>query len=83
MVDEAAPMDDVGPGVPFAEAKALTGRSARIVATMGMPSLERNILGFCGIAPIDETLIGMVDAPDNAEREKWLSKVRKLGAGAR
>ena len=46
--------------------KLLKGRSARIVVTMGMPafvyrwyfgahglrSLERNILGFCGIRPI-------------------------------
>lgn len=45
--------------------KGLTGRSARVVVTMGMPalvyrwyfrarsvkSLERNILGFLGIAP--------------------------------
>jgi putative NADPH-quinone reductase len=56
--------------------KLLRGRSARIVVTMGMPAfvyrwyflahglkgLERNILGFVGIAQIKETLIGMVDA---------------------
>ncbi|HEY9107248.1 MAG TPA: NAD(P)H-dependent oxidoreductase, partial [Roseateles sp.] len=55
--------------------KLLTGRSARVIVTMGMPalvyrwifrahslrSLERNILGFVGIAPIHETLIGGVD----------------------
>ena len=49
-----------------AAAKGLTGRSARVVVTMGMPALvyryyfrshsvknlERNILGFVGIAPI-------------------------------
>ena len=53
-------------------AKLLSGRSARVVVTMGMPALiyrwyfrahsvkalERNILGFAGIAPIHETLIG-------------------------
>jgi putative NADPH-quinone reductase len=80
---------------PFSK-KLLTGKSARLIVTMGMPAavyrfyfrahsvknLERNILGFCGIAPIDETLIGMVDAPDNAVREQWLAKVRVLGAQA-
>ena len=59
---------------PF-KAKALGGRSARVVVTMGMPalvyrfyfrahsvrSLERNILGFVGIAPVRETLVGGVD----------------------
>ncbi|MES1264840.1 MAG: NAD(P)H-dependent oxidoreductase, partial [Variovorax sp.] len=65
--------------------KLLTGRSARIVVTMGMPaliyrwffrahsleSLERNILKFCGIGPIREMLIGNVE--DAAEREKGLA----------
>jgi len=53
-------------GNPFGR-KGLTGRSARVVVTMGMPalvyrwyfrahslkSLERNILGFVGIAPVN------------------------------
>lgn len=73
--------------------KLLTGKSARIVVTMGMPaliyrwyfrahslkSLERNILGFCGIGPIKESLIGMVEAPNGKKREKWLAKMRALG----
>jgi putative NADPH-quinone reductase len=74
-------------------AKGLTGRSARVVVTMGMPatvyrwyfrahslkSLERNILGFVGIAPVRETLIGTVAemAPESAN--KWLAKLEKLG----
>lgn len=77
--------------------KALSGRSARVVVTMGMPalvyrwyfrahsvkSLERNILGFVGIAPVDETLIGMVDrlGPDGVR--DWTAKMGKLGAAAR
>ena len=70
----------------------LTGRSARVVLTMGMPalvyrwyfrahsvkSLERNILGFCGIAPIDETLIGLVDGLDQAARLRWFVKLHAL-----
>jgi len=75
-------------------AKALTGRSARVVVTMGMPalvyrfvfrahsvrSLERNILGFVGIAPVHETLIGGVDAADADTRLRWFDRLRRLGA---
>jgi putative NADPH-quinone reductase len=73
--------------------KALGGRSARIVVTMGMPavvyrlyfrahsvkSLERNILGFVGIAPVHETLVGMVEQLDKQDVAKWCAKLRKLG----
>ena len=73
--------------------KRLVGKSARIVVTMGMPaiiyrwyfrahslkSLERNILGFCGISPIKETLIGTVDSMDSVRRGKWLGRLRSLG----
>jgi len=38
-----------------------------------------NILGFVGIAPVHETLIGMVENLDDAERKKWLDKLRVLG----
>jgi putative NADPH-quinone reductase len=76
--------------------KALRGRSARVVVTMGMPamvyryvfrahsvkSLERNVLGFIGIAPIHETLIGNVEAPDELVRAGWLAKLRTLGTAA-
>ena len=73
--------------------KALTGRSARVVVTMGMPaivyrwyfrahsvkSLERNILGFVGIAPVHETLIGLTGNMKREDAGKWLSKLRRLG----
>lgn len=73
--------------------KGLTGRSARVVVTMGMPaavyrwlyrahsikSLERNILGFVGISPVDETLIGMAGNLDEAASRKWLDRLEKLG----
>jgi putative NADPH-quinone reductase len=72
--------------------KLLRGRSARLVVTMGMPALvyrwmfrahsikalERNILGFVGIAPIHETLVGMVEG-DPSSREEWLGQLRELG----
>jgi putative NADPH-quinone reductase len=82
-------------GNPFG-AKALRGRSARVVVTMGMPallyrwyfrahsvkSLERNILGFVGISPVNETLIGLVDKLDPVSARKWTDKLEKLGAAA-
>jgi putative NADPH-quinone reductase len=80
---------------PFSQ-KGLTGRSARVVVTMGMPallyrwyfrahsvkSLERNILGFVGISPVMETLIGSVDKLNADAFSKWLAKLHKLGAAA-
>lgn len=73
--------------------RTLRGKSARIVITMGMPafiyrwfygaytlkSLERNILKFCGIGPCKESLIGMVEAKNDAKRKKWLAKMRAFG----
>lgn len=80
---------------PFGR-KGLTGRSARVVVTMGMPalvyrwyfrahslkSLERNILGFVGIAPVNETLVGMVDKLGEAGVTKWQGQMRALGRAA-
>lgn len=80
---------------PFGR-KGLTGRSARVVVTMGMPalvyrwyfrahslkSLERNILGFVGIAPVNETLVGMVDKLGEAGVKKWQGQMRALGRAA-
>ncbi len=76
--------------------KGLTGRSARVVVTMGMPamiyrhlyrahsvkSLERNILGFVGLGPVRETLIGSVEAMSEQKRNEWLRKLHELGARA-
>lgn len=81
-----------GAANPF-DAKGLSGRSARIVATMGMPalvyrtyfrahsikSLERNILGFVGIAPVHATLVGGVDQLGAAGVTRWLGKLSELG----
>jgi putative NADPH-quinone reductase len=81
------------PGASQMWKKLLKGRSAHIVVTMGMPatiyrwyfgahslkSLERNILGFVGIAPIRASIIGMVEHPDPRKRENWLRKLEELG----
>ncbi len=76
--------------------KGLTGRSARVIVTMGMPatvyrwyfrahslkSLERNILGFVGISPVRATLIGSVEGLGEAGCARWLARMGKLGAQA-
>lgn len=73
--------------------RKLSGKSARIVVTMGMPSivyrlyfgahglksLKRSILGFCGISPIRDTIFGMVENASPAKRARWLETMRRLG----
>ena len=73
--------------------KGLAGRTARVVVTMGMPaavyrwyfrahsvrSLERNILGFVGISPVNETLIGMTGNMSPDDVKKLVAKLAKLG----
>lgn len=77
-------------------ARLLSGRSARVVVTMGMPAavyrwyfrahsvkaLERNILGFAGIAPIHTTFVGSVESLTPAQRQQWLVRLDALGATA-
>jgi putative NADPH-quinone reductase len=76
--------------------KGLAGRSARVVVTMGMPalvyrwyfrahsvkSLERNILGFIGFAPVRETLVGSVAALPQQQAARHLAAMRSLGRKA-
>jgi putative NADPH-quinone reductase len=73
--------------------KLLTGKSARVVVTMAMPapvyrwyflehslkSLERNLLGFVGISPIRETLIGSAEALAPAKAARHLNEMRARG----
>jgi putative NADPH-quinone reductase len=75
----------------------LTGKSVRIVVTMGMPawiyryfflahslrSLERNILKFAGLGPIRQTIIGSVEAIGETERKAWLDRLKRLGRDGR
>jgi hypothetical protein len=48
-----------------------------------LKSLERNILGFAGIGPIRESLIGMVEGMNEKQRAVWLEKMRRLGERGR
>ena len=89
------------PGFAFKPGKRfmtplLKGRSARIVITMGMPtlvyrwyfgahglkSLEKSVLGFIGIKPIRQSLFGMVDSASEIRRAKWLARMRDCGRRA-
>lgn len=74
----------------------LTGRSARLVVTMGTPafiyrwffaahgarSIDQGILSFCGMSPVRHTYFGRVDQVSPAERQGWLLKMRHLGERA-
>jgi putative NADPH-quinone reductase len=75
----------------------LTGKTARVVVTMGMPaavyrwyfgahslkSLRRNVLSFVGIKPVRATFIGLVEGASPKRRQGWLAALRKLGAAGR
>lgn len=75
----------------------LTGRSARVVVTMGMPalayrwyfgahslkSLERNVLKFSGIRPVRHSLIGTVEGGKAGHRERWLEEMETFGRACR
>ncbi|MCI0467542.1 MAG: NAD(P)H-dependent oxidoreductase, partial [Beijerinckiaceae bacterium] len=72
--------------------RLLTGRSARIVVTMGMPvllyrwyfgayglrSFERSMLSFAGIKPIRESLYGLTFS-DETKRAQWIEDIRRCG----
>ena len=72
--------------------RLLSGRSARIVVTMGMPALlyrwyfgayglrgfERSMLSFAGIKPICESLYGLAFA-DEQKRARWIEDMRRHG----
>lgn len=70
-------------------AKKLRGKSARLVGmpalfyrcfflSHGVKGLERNILRFCGIRPVRETYIGLVEGGDK-RRRRALEKLQALG----
>ena len=76
--------------------KFMSGKSARIVVTMGMPafwyrwyfrahslrSLQRNILRFVGFRRVRATIVGSVASLTRAQREVWLENLRALGREA-
>ena len=87
----------VGAGDGRAPKKLLTGRSARVIVTMGMPalayrwyfgayslkSLKRNILSLCGISPVRVTLLGGIADASEWRRRRWLGHMARLGRTGR
>lgn len=73
--------------------RGLTGKSARVIVTMGMPALayrlmfggfgirafERGILRLSGISPVQKTYFGGVELYEG-RRARWIEAVRRLGA---
>lgn len=76
--------------------KLLTGKTARVIVTMGTPapiyryfffshsvkSLKRHILHFVGIKPVRTTIIGRVDSWAGY-RKKWLKRAETMGRRGR
>ncbi|MGB3245068.1 MAG: NAD(P)H-dependent oxidoreductase [Sulfitobacter sp.] len=75
---------------------ALKGKSARVIVTMGMPSLayrwfffahslrslDRNVLKFCGIRPVRWSIFGNAEDPTGKAQKRFLEKAAKLGKAA-
>lgn len=73
--------------------KLLTGKTAHIISTLDQPGwyyrlffgrpsvnqLKKSILEFCGIKPVKVTYVGVIRNSTDAQRTKWLDKVRGLG----
>ncbi len=85
------------PARGFASPRRLAGRSTRCIVTMGMPAImyrlfyfshgvrafKRNVLGFAGLGPNADTLIGMVENMPADRRDRLLKRMEELGkAGA-
>lgn len=74
--------------------KLLSGKSAHLIVTTDAPPwynklvyknaeynvMKRNILKFCGVAPVRVTEIGPIRGSSETLRAKWLAKVTQLGS---
>ncbi|MBB6461963.1 putative NADPH-quinone reductase [Flammeovirga kamogawensis] len=83
---------DIVPGKPLPK-PLFNGKTARIIVTADTPKwynsvvmrnpainqLKRGTLQFCGIKPVKVTYISTMKNSSTAFREKWLSKIEKLG----
>jgi putative NADPH-quinone reductase len=77
--------------------KIFKGKSARIIMTIGIPCwfyrwyygahalklLKRNILHFCGVAPVRASIHGMIEGVSNDKRKEWPREVEAPGHQAR
>ncbi len=77
----------------FGWERLLTGKSARIIATMDTPPLvyrlffgdpsgnmlARSTLWFSGITPVKKTYIGAVHGAGEEKRARWLAQLERIG----
>lgn len=77
--------------------KALHGKTAHTVVTMGMPAdlyvslngahcvqaLEKGLFAYAGMTVTGRTLIGSIHASDAAARKDWLTQMHTAGAEGR
>lgn len=73
--------------------KLLKGKTAHIITTLDQPGwyyrlfygrpsvnqLRKSTLEFCGVKPVKLTYIGIIRNSTEAQREKWLQKVKDFG----
>ncbi len=73
--------------------KLLKGKTARIITTLDQPGwyyrfsygrpsvnqLKKSVLEFCGVKPVKVDYIGIIKTSGEAQRMKWLEKVKILG----
>ncbi|SKC05259.1 Putative NADPH-quinone reductase (modulator of drug activity B) [Sphingobacterium nematocida] len=73
--------------------KLLSGKTAHIIITLDQPGwyyrlffgrpsvnqLKKSILEFCGIKPVKVTYVGVIRNSTDAQRTKWLDKIKSLG----
>jgi NAD(P)H dehydrogenase (quinone) len=73
--------------------KLLTGKTARIIATLDQPGwyywlmfgrpstnqLRKSTLEFCGVKPVKVKYIGIVKTADETRRKNWIAAVEQLG----
>ena len=78
---------------PFPK-KLLSGKTSEIIVTMdtpiwyykwilgntGIKLLKNSILAFCGVKNKRTTYLAVIKASDDKQRNKWLSKIEKMGA---
>jgi len=73
--------------------KLLKGKSAHIISTLDQPGwyyrlmfgkpsinqLKKSTLEFCGVKPVNVTLVGPVKSSGEHIRKRWLEKIEKSG----
>ena len=70
-------------GLPLSVQSLLTSVLRLARTRPATPSATRNILEFCGIAPVRTSLVGTVETSGRGPREIWLAKMQGLGRAGR